>query len=69
MEADKAYINEHAALDLTELEARAEQYCQGEVLSEDQKASKMKRGRLDALGKCFYDPEGLIVHQRQLDRD
>lgn len=69
MEADKIYVAEHAALDQAELESRAELYCQGEALTEEQKATKLKRGRLDALGKCFYDPEGLILHQRQLDRD
>jgi len=29
----------------------------------------MKRARLGQVSKTFYDPEGIIVHQRQLDRD
>jgi len=29
----------------------------------------LKKARLAQLSKTFYDPEGIIVHQRQLDRD
>jgi hypothetical protein len=38
-------------------------------MSEELKASMLKRARLAQLSKTFYDPEGIIVHQRQLDRD
>lgn len=29
----------------------------------------LKKARLAQLVKMFYDPEGLISHQKQLDRD
>lgn len=38
-------------------------------MSDEQKAAAIKRGKLRELSKTFYDPEGIIVHQRQLDRD
>lgn len=38
-------------------------------MTEEQKEAARKRARLNQLSKTFYDPEGIIVHQRQLDRD
>lgn len=73
MELTKNYKEMHEAQDLAELELRADQAIQqkegAEPLSEDQKGSLLKRARLTQYSKTFYDPEGIIVHQRQLDRD
>lgn len=38
-------------------------------MTEDAKASAMRKAKFAALTKTFYDPEGTILHQRQLDRD
>lgn len=40
-----------------------------EPLTEENKLTHIKRARAILLAKTFYDPEGIIVHQRQLDRD
>lgn len=73
MELTKQYKEQYEAQDLAELETRAEQNIQqkegAEPMTEEQKASQMKRARLAQISKTFYDPEGIIVHQRQLDRD
>lgn len=73
MEFTKMYKEQNEAQDLAELEIRAEQNIQqkegSEPMTEEQKIGHMKRARLAQISKTFYDPEGIIVHQRQLDRD
>lgn len=73
MEGLKFYKEHNEAQDLAEIEIKAEQAIQqkegAEPLTEEQKVSLLKKARLHHLSKTFYDPEGIIVHQRQLDRD
>lgn len=38
-------------------------------MNDDLKQATMKKTRFAALTKTFYDPEGTVTHQRQLDRD
>lgn len=73
MDLTKTYKELNEAQDLAELEIRAEASIQqkegAEPLTEEQKLSLLKKARLLQISKTFYDPEGIIVHQRQLDRD
>lgn len=38
-------------------------------MTEDQKAVAMKKARFAHLTKTFYDPEGSLLHQKQMDRE
>lgn len=73
MVALKDYKEHHEAQDQTELEAKAEagtaQKEGSEPLSDEMKIVHLKKVRMSNIAKTFYDPEGMIVHQRQVDRD
>lgn len=69
----KTYKESLEVQDNAELEIRAEagtvQREGSEPLVEEAKLALLKKVRLQQIAKTFYDPEGMIVHQRQLDRD
>ena len=72
IEHDRHYKEAHEQLDVAEMELKAEannQPKEGEVHTEDSKAFGLKKARFQVLTKCFYDPEGAIAHQKQLERD
>ena len=72
LEHDKQYKEAHEPLDLAELEMRAEQANQpkeGETWTEEQRLTNLKRTKHMLLTKTFYDPEGMISHAKQLERD
>jgi hypothetical protein len=72
-EDDRQYKDSHETIDHGELDRVAEEACavkEGQDQpTEEQKAVMQKKARFVALTKTFYDPEGCIEHQRQLDRD
>lgn len=73
MESDKIYKETHEALDATEIETRAEAAAApkegDEPITEDTKIGLIKKAKFEVMTQCFYDPEGTVIHQRQLDRD
>jgi hypothetical protein len=73
MSAHRKYKELHEVQDTQELEIRVEagmQQKEGtEPLTEEGKLVQQKRIRLNQFAKTFFDPEGMIVHQRQVDRD
>ena len=40
-----------------------------EALGEDEKAAAMKKARFTAITKTFFDPEGFILHTKQMERE
>ena len=72
-ETTRIYKETHEAQDIQELEQRAEAALHlkegSDPLTDEQKTAFLKRARLTNLSKTFYDPEGMMNHQRQLDRD
>lgn len=66
IEADKLYKEQNEALDIAELDIKAEASValkEGqEPLTEDAKVGVLRKARFAAVTKTFYDPEGTIVH-------
>ena len=40
-----------------------------EPLSDDQRATAIKKARFTHITKTFYDPEGFLLHQKQMERE
>jgi len=70
---DKLYKDLYSALDLNELELRLDEVVapkDGEqIMPDDVKYSAQRRVKFSYLTKQFYDPEGVIEHQKFLDED
>ena len=73
MASDQAYRETNEALDIAEAEKRAEEAVANkesvEPMDEFQKSQALRRCKWDYLTKMFYDPEGAIMHQRNIDRE
>jgi len=73
MEDDRQYKDSFETIDYQDLDRIADESAQvkegQDPLTEDVKATTQKKAKFVALTKTFYDPEGCIAHQRQLDRD
>ena len=72
MDADKLYRETCAEADQAELESRVDAVVSAaqegqEPLSDAQRETLAKRAKFTELTKGFYDPEGVIVHQKMLD--
>ncbi len=67
------YKEQLEAQDLAQLDKLAEEASvpgeSQDPFTEDQKNQAMKKARFVHLTKTFYDPEGFLLHQKQLDRD
>jgi hypothetical protein len=42
---------------------------EGEVQTEESRVFGLKKARFEILRRCFNDPEGMISHKKQLERD
>lgn len=66
LDADKNYKETFEIQDAAELEARTEAAAapkEGEdPITEDAKASRIKKAKFEVLTKGFYDPEGTVIH-------
>jgi hypothetical protein len=40
-----------------------------EISNEELKQNQLRRARFAELTKCFYNPEGVVAHRKQLDHD
>ena len=72
IESDKHYKEAQDPLDSAELEMKAEQANvpkEGDAWTEEQRLANLKRMKHQLLTKTFYDPEGMISHAKQLERD
>ena len=73
MASDQTYRETNEGLDNAEAEKRAEEAVANkesvEPMDEFQKSQFLKRCKWDYLTKMFYDPEGAIMHQRNIDRE
>jgi len=73
MDMEKNYKETNEALDLAELEARAEAACQPEegkdAPTEDEKVTIMQKTKFDLMTKQFKDPEGLSLHLKTVERE
>jgi hypothetical protein len=73
MEVERIYKEQFEALDNAEIESRAEKAIAlldpAEISTEDLKQNQLRRARFAELTKCFYNPEGVVAHRKQLDHD
>lgn len=73
MEEDRQYKESYETIDVNDLDRIAEEATQvkegQDPPTDEVKATNQKKAKFAALTKTFYDPEGCIQHQRQLDRD
>lgn len=73
MDDDRQYKESYDTLDqqtLTNIEEEATKVPEGqEPMTEEAKANASKKARFNAMTKSFYDPEGAVAHQRELERD
>jgi hypothetical protein len=72
IELDKVYKELHEPQDQAEMELRAEsnnQPKEGEPHTDEQRVFGLKKARFDIMTKCFCDPEGILAHNKQLERD
>ena len=72
-EAEKTYKETNEALDIAEMEKRAEEATAqqegAEPLDEFQKNQAVKKAKWDLLTKMFYDPEGAALHAKASEKE
>jgi len=73
MQGEHTYRETNEALDIAEAEKRADEataHQEGqEPMDEFQKSQAIKKAKWDFLTKMFYDPEGAVQHQKNMDRE
>ena len=73
MEMERVYKESNEALDLAELERRAEEATvpeEGkEPLTDDERTQIMQKTKFELLTKQFKDPEGLSMHMKMIERE
>jgi len=72
-EFEKAYKETFEPQDVAQLDKLAEDagvaQDGAEPMSEERRQVEMKKARFRHLTSTFYDPEGFLAHQKQLDRE
>ena len=72
-EYEKHYKEHFESQDIAQLDKLAEDASVAqdgqEPLTEELRQLAMKKGRFRHLTQTFYDPEGFLAHQKQLDRE